>query len=420
MNYIFNKNPRFNRRVNDRYFLKLDKSEGQYNNIYKKKNNLNNQNNIIRSNEIYDNIAINKLIKEKEIRQIYNINNDFKKENTKKYPGIHSSHSIENNYKYLYITNNKNMQKKAFSFKKTQNEKEDNKNNENNKNTQNDSIPTIVKIQKLIESLENKKSNNNLNKENKENKNKENDILPNLVNIPKHYFDKRNYTLIKPQKTGITNINMFSKKDLISRVNNTKIKLKNIQNNKLNKNNENINENNVDKEDNNIIITKIKKKSISKVRIPKVTINKVKNIIKDNLIIDNNGSNEKIVNIRLKLNPQQTKNYFNTNNKINNNTIFMKTKKENVMFCISNYNNYKDNLMGLKNTFHLIEKERTKKEKFVNKNQTMIKNPLKDKKYEKKNEEDEENEDERENDPKRYSKYYLPSSGFGLLSRHNN
>ena len=211
---------------------------------------------------------------------------------------------------------------------------------------------------------------------------------------------------------------MFSKKDLISRVNNTKIKLRNIQNNKYNKNNENINSNNCDKEDNNNInIIKIKKKSISKVRIPKVTINKVKNIIKDNLIIDNNGCNEKIVNIRLKLNPQQTKNYFNSNNIINNNTITMKTKKENIMFCMSNYNNYKDNLMGLKNTFRLIEKERTKKEKFVNKNQTMFKNPLKEKKYEKENEDD---EDEMENDPKRFSKYYLPSCGFGLLSRHNN
>ena len=31
-----------------------------------------------------------------------------------------------------------------------------------------------------------------------------------------------------------------------------------------------------------------------------------------------------------------------------------------------------------------------------------------------------EDEEDLENDPKRYSKYYLPSSGFGLLSRHNN
>jgi hypothetical protein len=73
--------------------------------------------------------------------------------------------------------------------------------------------------------------------------------------------------------------------------------------------------------------------------------------------------------------------------------------------------------MGLKNTFHHIEKERTKKESLVNKNQTMFKNPLNDKNYGKENQED---DDEIENDPKRYSKYYLPSSGFGLLSRHNN
>ena len=48
----------------------------------------------------------------------------------------------------------------------------------------------------------------------------------------------------------------------------------------------------------------------------------------------------------------------------------------------------------------------------------MFRNPLNDKKYKEENEEDD--DDEMENDPKRYSKYYLPSSGFGLLSRHNN
>ena len=212
---------------------------------------------------------------------------------------------------------------------------------------------------------------------------------------------------------------MFSNKDLISRVNNTKIKLKNIQNNKNNKNNERINTND-NKEENQINIINIKKKEISKVKLPKVSIDKVKNIIKNNFIIDNNGNKEKIVNIRLKLNPQQTRNYFIANNQANNNTIFMKSKKESVMFCISNYNNYKADLMGLKNTFHYIEKERTKKEMLVNKNQTMFKNPLNDKKYKEENEENENDEDEMENDPKRYSKYYLPLSGFGLLSRHNN
>ena len=105
------------------------------------------------------------------------------------------------------------------------------------------------------------------------------------------------------------------------------------------------------------------------------------------------------------------------NNKINNNTIFMNTKKESVKFCMSNYNNYEGNLMNLKNTFHHFEKERNKKDLLVNKNQTMLKNPLNDKKYK---EENQEELDELENDPKRYSKYYLPSSGFGLLSRHNN
>ena len=441
MNYIHNKNSRFNRRINDRYFLKLDKSEGQHN-INKYYNNLNNQNNIIKSYDIYNNnyYAKNKIINGKDIMQNYNINNynNLKKDNTKKFLGIHNSRSIDNNFKYLYVTNFKNLnnlQKKAFSVKKQNNEKEENKNNEDTTNINNDSIPTIVKIQKLIESLQSKRSNNNIikdnkdNKENKENKEykeykdykeyKENDKLPSLINIKKHYIDEKSLPLVKTQKAGINNINLFSNKDLISRVNNTKIKLKNIQNNKNNKNNERINTNDI-KEENQINIINIKKKEISKVKLPKVSIDKVKNIIKNNFIIDNNGNKEKIVNIRLKLNPQQTRNYFIANNQANNNTIFMKSKKESVMFCISNYNNYKADLMGLKNTFHYIEKERTKKEMLVNKNQTMFKNPLNDKKYKEENEENENDEDEMENDPKRYSKYYLPLSGFGLLSRHNN
>ena len=62
-----------------------------------------------------------------------------------------------------------------------------------------------------------------------------------------------------------------------------------------------------------------------------------------------------------------------------------------------------------------MESERTRKEKFFNKNQTMFKNPLNEKKYREENEEYESGED----DSKRFSKYFLPSSGFGLLTRHD-
>ena len=46
----------------------------------------------------------------------------------------------------------------------------------------------------------------------------------------------------------------------------------------------------------------------------------------------------------------------------------------------------------------------------------MFKNPLNEKKF---NETNEEYESE-ENDSKGFSKYFLPSSGFGLLQRNNN
>ena len=73
--------------------------------------------------------------------------------------------------------------------------------------------------------------------------------------------------------------------------------------------------------------------------------------------------------------------------------------------------------MVLKQTFHNLENERTRKEKFFNKNQTMFKNPLNDKKLKEENEED---ENDGEDDSKGFSKYFLPSSGFGLLERHDN
>ena len=413
MNYGFNKNARFYRRPNERYFIKLDKQEAQ-NNLNKNLNNFSNQNRINKSNNIYNSnfFALNRIINTKEIMLNYN---GLKNENSKKYPGVRPSHSIENNLKNLNITNVKIIQQKStLSCKKQIDDKDDNKNSDNNK----ESIPTIVKIQKLIESLQSKSTTNNTNKENHKDM-KESNKLPCLINMSKPSIGENRPNIAEPKKSAINNINIFSTKDLISRINKTKIKLKQIS---INKTNKNINIKNDNKEKNQIKKAPQEKKTIIKVRKPKVSLDNIKNMIKQNYIIDNNGNKEKVVNIRLKLNPKQTRNYFNSNNSkiisnINNNTIFINTKKESVKFCISNYNNFKSDLMGLKNTFHHIEKERTKKESLVNKNQTMFKNPLNDKKYGKDNKED---DDEIENDPKRYSKYYLPSSGFGLLSRHNN
>ena len=413
MNYILNKNSKFNRKGNNRYFLKYDKSELQPNmdNIH---NNFNNQNNIIKNNNIYNSnfFAVNKIKNNNNIMQNHNI---YKKETQKKYTGIRPSHSIDNNFKFLYITNFKNIQPKTLSCKKQHIDKEEIKNpiNNNNSNNTKETIPTIVQIQRLIDCLQNKNTNKN---HYNCNLNKENDKLPSLINKVKPATEEIKPLIIKPQKIGKggnDNTFIYSTNEIFNKVNNSKIKLKhiNLKENEMNKVNKN-NKIKYNKED-NINNIKIKKKnSIPKIRKPKVTIDKVRNIIKENLIIDNNGNDEKIVNIRLKMKPGHTKNYFNSNN----NTIFMKTKKESINFCTSNYNNYKSDLMSLKRTFHYLENERTKKDMLFNKNQTMFKNIFNDKKYKEENEEYE----EEENDPKRYSKYYLPSSGFGLLSRRND
>ena len=233
-----------------------------------------------------------------------------------------------------------------------------------------------------------------------------NDKLPSLINDLKANF--------KPQKNDMNDQFLFPMKDINkTKVNHAKIKLKNINRDShllikpINKS----------KEENTIPThnIKIQAKDLpkEKPRKPKVSIDQIENIIKKDLIINNNGSYEKIVNIRLKSdNPRK---YFNASVYQNNSLAQMKNQKESANFCLSNYNNFKNNLMILKQTFHNFENERTRKEKFFNKNQTMFGNPLNEKKLK----EEEEDESDEEN-PKRFSKYFLPSSGFGLLERHDS
>jgi hypothetical protein len=323
---------------------------------------------------------------------------------------IRPSHSNEN--KFLYITNFKNINKKTFSCKK-QNDKEEKKNNINisNNNISKESIPNILQIQKLLKCLQNQ----NNTRFYRNDINKENNKLPNLINKIKPHSNDIKPLIIKHKKKGINNngsITVCSINDVINKVNCSNNEINYINNNKIdnNKLNKNINDNN---NNNNNNYNKIKKKnSIKRMRMPKVIINRVMNIFKETLIVNNNGNDEKIVNIRLKSNQKLNMSYFYSYN--NNNVA--KNKKDNVNFCVSNYNNFKSDLMSLKKTFHHLENERTKKETLVNKNKTMFKNPF----YEKKYNEESEDYEEKENDSKRYSKYYLPSSGFGLLSRYNN
>ena len=425
MNVYLNKEFLKFRKINNRYLKFNDKSEKQMN-INDNFNNFTKPN-VTKPNYIYNsNFFSNNKIGKNSFKNYNNI----KKDGNLKLNPILNSQKIDNNLK-LCITNFKNVNANGvISSQKNINinkDKEENKLN-NIFVKKNDSIPTITKIQKLIEALQSRhtienNSKNNKNKYSFDNKNnnsiknidnynyiKKDEKLPSLINGIKTSFKH-------PQNNSVKEQILFPINDTVNRVNHTKIKLKNlnhdphltIKNYLKNK----------EEKSNNIKSIQIKAKNLPqpKPRKPKVSLNQVKNILKDDLIINNNGCYEKIVNIRLKTDNINSRNYFNESAYQNNSLSLMKTKKDSVNFCLSNYSNYQNNLMVLKQTFHNLENERTRKEKFFNKNQTMFKNPLNDKKLKEENEED---ENDGEDDSKGFSKYFLPSSGFGLLERHDN
>ena len=425
MNVYLNKEFLKFRKINNRYLKFNDKSEKQMN-INDNFNNFTKPN-VTKPNYIYNsNFFSNNKIGKNSFKNYNNI----KKDGSLKLNPIVNSQKIDNNLK-LCITNFKNVNANGvISSQKNINinkDKEENKLN-NIFVKKNDSIPTITKIQKLIEALQSRhtienNSKNNKNKYSFDNKNnnsiknidnynyiKKDEKLPSLINGIKTCFKH-------PENNSVKEQILFPINDTVNRVNHTKIKLKNlnhdphltIKNYLKNK----------EEKSNNIKSIQIKAKNLPqpKPRKPKVSLNQVKNILKDDLIINNNGCYEKIVNIRLKIDNINSRNYFNESAYQNNSLSLMKTKKDSVNFCLSNYSNYQNNLMVLKQTFHNLENERTRKEKFFNKNQTMFKNPLNDKKLKEENEED---ENDGEDDSKGFSKYFLPSSGFGLLERHDN
>ena len=233
-------------------------------------------------------------------------------------------------------------------------------------------------------------------------------------NIENEYFKINKDKTILPElllKPNLKNFDKKKKKKNCTDTNTPKnveqhfIHPKNDIRNKMYKTNVNLNNLNYNSQDlynYKIDINKhIEEASPIKLRREKVSINNVKNIIKGSNIINNKGKDEKIVNIRLK-----DKNYFSRAQNFN----FTKTKEEGLNFCMSNYNNFKDNLIGLKKIYHHFENEEEKRTLLINKNQTMFKNPFFDMNYITKTKED-------EIDTKNYSKYFLPSSGFGLLNR---
>ena len=423
MNVYLNKDFLKFKKINNRYLKFNDKPEKQTG--ISDNFNIFNKSNLTKSNNIYNSnfFSVNKI---GNFNDIIKSTNNIKKENSLRLNPIlikNKNEKAKENLN-LHATNFKNAKSNSKIIIKGREilnaEKEENKYNidnniDNNIFKTNDSTPTILKIQKLIEALQTKhttdNSNNNINFKNDEkyynniSNKKKNDKLPSLINDIKANF--------KPEKNEINDQLLLPVKDIINtRTNHTKIKLKTINPDthliikSINKSRD---------EKNNVHNIKIKAKDLPKEipRKPKVSLDQIKNIIKNDLIINNNGSYEKIVNIRLK--SDNARKYFNASAYQENSYAQMKSQKESANFCLSNYNSFKNNLMILKQTFHNFENERTRKEKFFNKNQTMFGNPLNEKKFK------EENEDESDEDnQKRFSKYFLPSSGFGLLQRHDN
>ena len=423
MNVYLNKDFLKFKKINNRYLKFNDKPEKQTG--ISDNFNIFNKSNLTKSNNIYNSnfFSVNKI---GNFNDIIKSRNNIKKENSLRLNPIlikNKNEKAKENLN-LHATNFKNAKSNSKIIIKGREilnaEKEENKYNidnniDNNIFKTNDSTPTILKIQKLIEALQTKhttdNSNNNINFKNDEKYDnnisfkKKNDKLPSLINDIKANF--------KPEKNEINDQLLLPVKDIINtRTNHTKIKLKTINPDthliikSINKSRD---------EKNNVHNIKIKAKDLPKEipRKPKVSLDQIKNIIKNDLIINNNGSYEKIVNIRLK--SDNTRKYFNASAYQENSYSQMKSQKESANFCLSNYNSFKNNLMILKQTFHNFENERKRKEKFFNKNQTMFGNPLNEKKFK------EENEDESDEDnQKRFSKYFLPSSGFGLLQRHDN
>ena len=133
----------------------------------------------------------------------------------------------------------------------------------------------------------------------------------------------------------------------------------------------------------------------------KVIINKIKNINKNNKIYKN--LNEKIISIRIKLNPVKNNN-FNLNN---SNNYFYNTEKNSFKFLLNNFNS---NFLTLRKSLDIFNRQ-----EINNKNSIKGKNPLL-KSHTMLNNRNFIN-DINENENGYVSKYFLPSSGFGLFSK---
>ena len=139
-----------------------------------------------------------------------------------------------------------------------------------------------------------------------------------------------------------------------------------------------------------------------------IKMNKIKNLNTKTKKI-NCLNDEKIINIKIKLNPLNIRKNFNinvsTSNIINN---MNKTEKIGFKYCLNNFDRMGNNFLSMRKTLDIFNSQETKKinhdfgynPNFKNSNNQFIEN------Y--------------ENQNIRFSKYFLPSSGFWLYSKEKN
>ena len=272
-----------------------------------------------------------------------------------------------------------------------------NDNNKINKNAFNaKKSPQLVPLNNFRQRFNNQKSNINKEKEINEyqKKNNRNDNHNNKINVHisiDSISKQRKLPFI--QKSNEKNNNLENIKEIVIGANNNNLEINSGYINNKNAANSFLNTG-----------TKKKKKNIEAIYSinKKITLENIKNMNRKKIILANDD--EKIVNIRMKEN--QNSNYYENYNN-NSSKNFFKSKKENVQFCISHFANFNNDLMSMKNTLNHFENERNKNK--LNKNKTI---------FGKKNKFLKNDEDEGE-DIYYKSKYFLPSSGFGLLSRTN-
>ena len=153
------------------------------------------------------------------------------------------------------------------------------------------------------------------------------------------------------------------------------------------------------------IKAKIKKE---KKKYKKVKLDNIQNYNSKNQKI-NCLNDEKIINIKIKLNPLNIRNNFNINfSNINVLNSMNQTEKLGFKYCLNNFDRMGNNFLSMRKTLDIFNNNETKK---INHNNGY--NPNKTNSSYRFIENN-------ENVNTRYSKYFLPSSGFWLYSKDKN